>query len=981
MKSVWRWLAGMFVAIHCAGAQTLTPDDVVPGELLLRLKPGRTVDTARVIANSINAEAIPIEVQDTYLLRLRNRHNVAPAKLLEQVQDAIRRLEQHSDVLYIEPNYLRQCHDIPNDPFFPLQWALEMMRMPAAWDIQKADPAIRIAFIDDNFQRTHPDLRGIYDALSRNFAAEQPNDNINPEGFGFSHGTSTVGVAAALTNNGTGIAGLTWQSPLPENATARPIVGLKVEARPARFLSFVNILRAYQYVIDNAQNIHVLNMSYGGYFFSSQENALIQQIYQRGVVPVASAGNNNTDLPAYPANYDGVVTVSAVGPTGERAFYSNYGNIDLAAPGGDQSADAADGVLTTSSLPSLYNYVQGTSYSGPYVAAAVALLLATGNVRRHTADTVEPEAVTILKETADPRGRPVPDPELGFGIINLEQALRGISGVNIAFLEPTSGATFDTRQIRVRVSLRRVQNNSTTNILNVRLNGDPLPRTVWEPSAVIDVSRKTIALSFVVALPGEGRHTISIEAVGQDGVTGSNSVRVITKAYRQNPGLAMFSVPYSITRTPEEVFGNEVLLARYLTDQGTYARYSVANRDPRASFNPPGVAVRPDGSNNPTPPRGLGYFLRASTPTFILGDEAIDTNTAYLIPLQEGWNMIGNPFPFNVPWAACEVEILGAGGQVQRLNLQEAADRGYIRLQIYRYIPLTGEYTWRTAPLGELIAWQAHWVKALRPCTLVVPPVGSLRSRAEESTRVVPEQTDGWLLRLIARSGDREDANNLIGATTQANDELGREDVEKPPVFQSYVALHILEPRTRSALAQDLRRATKRPQRWELEITTDQPNAEVTLQWVQERSLPRGMRLTLVDQTTGERVSMLQTSSYRFRTDENSRRRFTVEAQPARASQLRITNVSITQTRGDQFTIQYALSGDATVQVLIQDAGGRTLARLPSGARSAGVGTAAWNGRTDTGIAVPPGTYQVQIIATGEEGEVARVARPLVITR
>lgn len=54
----------------------------------------------------------------------------------------------------------------------------------------------------------------------------------------------------------------------------------------------------------------------------------------------------------------------------------------------------------------------------------------------------------------------------------------------------------------------------------------------------------------------------------------------------------------------------------------------------RASFNPPGVGVRPDGSNNPTPPRGLGYFLRTTSPAFILGDQQVDTNTAYLIPLE-----------------------------------------------------------------------------------------------------------------------------------------------------------------------------------------------------------------------------------------------------------------------------------------------------------------------------------------------------------
>ncbi|MGQ9900637.1 MAG: S8 family serine peptidase [Fimbriimonadales bacterium] len=973
MRRMWLWLVGIFVAMQCAWAQApqLTPDDVVPGEMIVRLKPGRTLENARAIADSINADVRPIRVQDTYVLRLRDE-GLAAAALLQKVQDTVRSLEQHADVLYIEPHYILRYLDVPNDPLFSEQWALQMMQLPAAWDIEKGQAGIRVAFIDDNFQRSHPDLAGIYDPLSRNFAADTPDDNIDPEGAGFSHGTSTVGVAAAVTNNGIGIAGLLWQNV--------KIVALKVTPRPLGPLFTENVLESYQHVIDNAPQIHVLNMSYGGYFFSQQSNALIQEIYRRGVVPVASAGNDNVNIPLYPANYENVVSVSAVGRTGAKASYSNFGNVDLAAPGGDQQSSYFDGLITTVSTSQLYDYVQGTSYSGPYVAAAVALVLSAG-AQRHDANTVEPEAVVALKETADARGRSVPDPELGFGIINLDQALRGVGGVGVAFLQPASGSTVNTRFVPVEVVVRRVLNNDPANILNVRLNGDPLPRSVWEPSAVVKPQQKTITLSFTVTLPGEGRHTITVEAVGQDGVNGSGSTRVIAKAQVINAGLAMFSTPYALTGTPEEVFGNDAILARYLPTEGTYARYSASNPDPRASFNPSGVAVRPDGSNTPTPPRGLGYFLRTTAPTFLLGEQQIDTNTAYLIPLQEGWNMIGNPFPFNVPWAACEVEVLGAGGVVQRLSLQEAADREYIRLQIYRFVPLTGEYTWRTAPLGELIAWQAHWVRALKPCTLVVPPVGSLRSQPDDSPRALPNQPDGWLLRLMVRSGDREDANNLIGTASHASDELGKEDVEKPPAFQSYVALTILEPRTRSALAQDLRRNARRAQRWEIEITTDQPNAEVTLQWSQEIPVPKGTRLVLIDQVSGERISMLQNSSHRFRTDETSRRRFAIEAQPARASRLQVTNVSVSQTRGNQFAIQYALNAEATVQVLIQDATGKTVARLQGGTRSSGVGTASWNGRTDAGIAVPPGTYQVQIIATGEEGEVARVVRPLVVAR
>ncbi len=971
MKWMWRWFVGVVIAVHCAGAQTLTPDDVVPGEMLVRLHAGSTVDTAKALADRYGLSVRPIAVTDTYVMRIPQQ-NATPQQLLDRVNELVKQLEREASVKYVEPHWRLKPLAIPNDPLFAQQWALRMMKAPAAWDTEKGQQGIRIAIIDDNFLRSHPDLQARFDPLSRNFVANPPDNNIDPEGAGFSHGTAVMGVALAATDNGIGIAGLCW-----EGVTA---VALKTTASPSGFLDGQNILEAFQYVLDNANQIAVVNMSFGGYFPSSQMNDLIQRIYQAGVVLVGGAGNDNTNLPFYPADFNNVVKVSAVGPSGAKASYSNFGNVDLATPGGDQETNFNDGVLSTVTGSAQYAPVQGTSFASPYAAAAVALVLSAG-VPRHTANDAEPPAVVVLKETADSRGRAVPDPELGYGIVDLDQALRGVGGVGVAFLQPVSGTTTDTRIVRVQVVVRRVLNNDVANILNVRLNGDPLRRSVWEPSAIVNVQQKTITLDFNVALPGEGRHTITVEAIGQDGVVGSGSTRVIAKAYVQNAGLAMFSVPYNITQTPEEIFGSEALLARYITTEGAYARYSAANPDPRASFNPPGVAVRPDGSNTPTPPRGLGYFVRSASPAFILGNEPIDNNTAYLIPLQEGWNMIGNPFPFNVPWAACEVEITGAGGQLQRISLQEAAERDFIRLQIYRFIPLTGEYTWRTAPLGELIAWQGHWVKALKPCTLVVPPVGALRSRPDETPRVAPQQSDGWLLRLVARSGDREDSNTLIGAASNASDDIGREDVEKPPAFKSYLMVRIIDQRTRSALAQDIRRNSRRAQRWELEVATDQPEAEATLQWTQELPLPRGTRLTLIDQATGERISMTQNSSYRFRTDANSRRRFVIEAQPTRTSRLQVTNVAVTQTRGNQFSIQYALNGDASVQVLVQDATGKTIARLQNGTRSAGVNTATWNGRNDSGIAVPPGAYQLQIVATGEDGEVARAVRPLIVAR
>ncbi len=980
MRWMWRLWLGWVLILGCAAAQTLTPDDVVRGEILLTMRAGTSIEKARALANSVNADLRPIRVPDTYVLRLRDQQGVTDAALLERVQQAVERLKNEPDVRYVRPHWRARLMDVPNDPRYGEQWALPMIRAPEAWDQEKGQAGVRIAIIDDNFERNHPDLAGRFDPLSRNFEADPPDENIDPApGSFFSHGTLVMGVAAANTNNGVGIAGLCW-----EGVT---VVALTTTKQSSGFLNGENILEAMQYVVDNARDgsgnqvIHTVNMSFGSGFPDPQENSLIQQMYQRGVVPVASAGNENSSSPRYPSDFDNVIRVSAVGPTGLKASYSNFERIDLAAPGGDQQSRLQDGVLSTA-IGGSYEYVQGTSFSSPYVAAAVALLISAGApVHDPNRDPIPP-AQEALQETADSQGRAVPDPELGWGIIDVGSAIRGFGGASITIVSPANNTFTDTRRMRINVIVRR----STLPQIHLFFMGEEIPRSQWEPFASVSSDGKTITIfGYELVAPGEGRFDFTVTAVGQDGNTATQTATINVRSRQQPAGLAMFATPYRVSGAPEEIFGADAILARYLPSQGRYARYSGSGtREPEASFNPPGVRVRPEGSAIPTPPRGLGYFLRTNSPTFILGDEFIDPNTAYLIPLEPGWNMIGNPFPFSVPWSACEIEVEGQAGVRQRLNILEAADKEYIRPQIYRYITLTGEYTWRTAPLGELLPWQAHWVRVLKPCTLIVPPLGTTRSRdeaASENPRVTPDTRDGWLIRLIARSGDREDANNFIGVSPRARDEMGSEDVEKPPLFQSYVQLRVIEPRSRAALAQDLRRAAKRLMRWELEVTTDKPNAEVTLRWQQEVPLPTSMRLTLVDSLTGQRISMNRQSAYTFRTDENSRRRFIIEAQPSRLSQLRITNFTIARTRGNQITVQYALNATASVQVLVQDSAGRTIARLTGGTRSAGLNTVTWTGRTDSGIAVPPGTYQIQIIATGEEGDTARAVRPLVITR
>lgn len=124
---------------------------------------------------------------------------------------------------------------------------------------------------------------------------------------------------------------------------------------------------------------HIINLSLGGAGFSSVAQDTYTEARNAGVIIIASAGNSDTSTPNYPAAYAGVVSVSAVDKSKEKAWYSNFGaTIDVAAPGGDTSTVKADGVYstladdTTGTRQADYVYYQGTSMAAPHMAGVVA---------------------------------------------------------------------------------------------------------------------------------------------------------------------------------------------------------------------------------------------------------------------------------------------------------------------------------------------------------------------------------------------------------------------------------------------------------------------------------------------------------------------------------------------------------------------------------------------------------------------------------
>ncbi len=296
----------------------------------------------------------------------------------------------------------------PNDSSYAGQWGLTKIKAGLAWNIIKEASAVPIAIVDSGLAVDHPDLKnniwanlkevingrdddgnGLVD--DRSGWDFRHNDNTTYDRVG--HGTHVAGVAGAVANNGLGVSGVVWQTKL---------VPLQVydETDQISSQAYVSSVRpALEYILQQGIPVANLSLDTGGDNLSIK--TAIKALVKSGVLVVAAAGNfkNNNDLQAaFPANYDGVITVAASGPDDQFAqHFSSYGkrNVALAAPG-VQILSTVPGGNCIYCDPSGYRRLDGTSMAAPMVAGAFALAKALAP--NLSADVLR----TLLLETVDP---------------------------------------------------------------------------------------------------------------------------------------------------------------------------------------------------------------------------------------------------------------------------------------------------------------------------------------------------------------------------------------------------------------------------------------------------------------------------------------------------------------------------------------------------------------------------------------------------
>nr|MDK2850402.1 hypothetical protein [Candidatus Cloacimonadota bacterium] len=337
---------------------------------------------------------------------------------------------------YIEPNYLRKLHTIPNDPLYPQQ-LLYLSSIPQAWDYTTGNNQIIVAVIDSGLLLDHPDIAAnVYHNIR-----ETPDSGIDNDGNGFIddwcgwdfadapemasvalgdymdqdndptdesfHGTHVSGIVGAEGNNSFGISGVAWDVRImPLRAGFRTI--------DAGYLQDDDVAAAIIYAADNGA--HVVNMSWGDTNYSAIIADACDYAYAKGVVLVASSGNDGSNGVSYPAKLSNVISVGSVNHAKVVSNFSSYGpELDLVAPG--------EGILSTykNTGNELFTLMSGTSMSAPMVSGSIALLLSL-------VPGLSPAEVRArLLTSTDDINTPGYDIRSGHGLLNTRKLLENLN--------------------------------------------------------------------------------------------------------------------------------------------------------------------------------------------------------------------------------------------------------------------------------------------------------------------------------------------------------------------------------------------------------------------------------------------------------------------------------------------------------------------------------------------------------------------------
>mgnify|MGYP001263672184 CR=1 FL=1 len=412
---------------------------------------------------AVDGQAAAVDAGATWAL------NFSEPLGVDAAQAAVAAVKAVPGITGVEPNYLDQAFAspvVPKDEYVKKhQWNIwdyskrgkvggvswpnggYSTHATALWPATKGKNVV-VAVLDTG-RTAHPQIDGItvagYDMVSNaSRARDGDGRDANPQDQGdwyagdasSWHGTHVAGIIGAKWDGARGVgvapgvrlqhvrvlaagggtsadiaAGITW-------ASGGVVSGTSKNRTPAK----------------------VINLSLGGRHACGQmTQRAIDNARKRGSVVVVAAGNAGESASYYgPANCKGVITVAATDEFGQRAAYSNYGNIvDIAAPGGDHPDAGFRPVLstwndgTTKPRNQTWGWMMGTSQAAPHVSAAAAMLYSLG-LKGTAVESALKKATSPFPKYQTNTSYNCTTSRCGTGWLNLQKVLAPVGDVKVS---------------------------------------------------------------------------------------------------------------------------------------------------------------------------------------------------------------------------------------------------------------------------------------------------------------------------------------------------------------------------------------------------------------------------------------------------------------------------------------------------------------------------------------------------------------------
>ncbi|WCK53579.1 S8 family peptidase [Aneurinibacillus sp. Ricciae_BoGa-3] len=287
-------------------------------------------------------------------IKILHTHKYLPLIIAEA--NDVEKFERNTEIVYYEEDFSIRLHEalpVSKDrKLANVPWNIREIQAPAAWP-KTSGKGVRVGVLDTGIDSGHPALRG---RVAGGYNVITDTGNFKDDN---GHGTHVSGIIAASASRAH-VYGVAPQASL---------YGIKVLDSSGSG-SISHIVKGIEWAVDH--HIQVLNMSLGSNQYSRSLDLATQFAAQKGIILVASAGNDGNNRGSgntldYPARLPSVISVGAVDQSKQRADFSSTGRgLDIMAPGVD---------IRSTWIGGGYKTLSGTSMSAAHVSGGAALLL------------------------------------------------------------------------------------------------------------------------------------------------------------------------------------------------------------------------------------------------------------------------------------------------------------------------------------------------------------------------------------------------------------------------------------------------------------------------------------------------------------------------------------------------------------------------------------------------------------------------------